>query len=119
MSRRQALLASVFLVGGATSFLVDPSPALAVENGDMQNGAKTTTSTTSPVCETQCVDKCRQNYGQTKSKGYQDCIDECKPNNVECQKDPPPKYAREPKLIPSQSIPNLYDRWQDELLNLN
>lgn len=122
MSRRKALIASVFLVSGGTSFLVDPSPALAataiVDNKVTKNGIKITAS--SSACETQCVHKCKQKYGQTSSKGYKDCINDCKSSHEDkCQENPPPLGVREPKLIPSQPIPNLYDRWQDELLKLN
>lgn len=122
MSRRKALLASVFLVSGGTSFLVDPSPALAtaMDNEVTKNGTKTTQSSSSTQCETQCVNKCTQKYGQTSSKGFQNCINDCKQfHEDKCQEKPPPLGVREPRLIPSQSIPNLYGRWQDELLNLN
>jgi hypothetical protein len=103
------------LAAATTAFMNPSSMAMAVATSD--------DAASSTNCQTGCWYECEhqkyQKKNNTNNKTIQACRNECtKKDDDACQNSPLPQYVREPELVPSKSIPNLYIRWQDELLDM-
>jgi hypothetical protein len=112
--RRDFLI--TFLAGVATTSvfpIFNPDPALSKEEPPLTSYDKNDNAIDSPVCQTQCVYNCQHGSKRIRNS---DCTDTCpNPASRKCRDEPPPDMVGEPKLIPSRSIPGLYDRWQDTM----